>query len=550
VSDGANNLGANPARASAEAAAPIYTIGVGDTTTKADAVIAELLTNEVTYAGSRVPLDVRVRARGLEGKHTVVHLIGANGTEIGRQSAAFADDLSELTTSFTFEAASVGDMRLSVVMDSVVGESIMENNRRSVIVKVLESKARVFLFGGAPSADVTILKQTLDLDTTLLVSSYVEIGAGEAVGNVSEPSADDLAKARLFVLVDFPTRTTSSGLTGRIARAASKGNVPLLLLAGPHLAPSRLSEFGEMMPVSPLKQSLSEEPMVARSAAAHPAMVGRGSLPAEWSDLPPALGGAGNFAVQATAQVAVKLSREALGIEEDEPGIVFWQTGSRRGAAVLCWSTSRWKLRLAGSSAAAAFFDELMSRMVAWLIAPAEEQRVRIRATKRLYSGGESVRFVAQVYGADLAPRDDAVMALRVTSGSRTETVPMRSRGSGRYEGEMNPWADGDYRFNGWALVGTDTLGTDRGLFAVEPFSIEMLDTRARFDVLRQVAAASHGQFVPASQADSLLAALRFAPQEVRSRIEIPLWTRGLIVWIIIVLLSLEWIIRKRSGML
>ena len=70
-------------------------------------------------------------------------------------------------------------------------------------------------------------------------------------------------------------------------------------------------------------------------------------------------------------------------------------------------------MQLAGTQNASAFYDELVSRVRGWLIAPAEEQRVKLRTTKKVYSGGEAVRFVAQVYGADLSPRDDASIALR-----------------------------------------------------------------------------------------------------------------------------------------
>jgi len=192
----------------------------------------------------------------------------------------------------------------------------------------------------------------------------------------------------------------------------------------------------------------------------------------------------------------------------------------------------------------------LISRLRGWLLAPAEERRVKIQTSKKTYSSAEVVRFNAQVYGGDLAPRDDATLGLRVTSGSRTETVVMRPRGNGRYEGEMMPWAVGEYRFSGNAQVNGDTLGSDRGLFAVEPFNLELLDPRARFNLLGQVAHVSGGSFAKAQDADTLLARLKFEPHVMVTRHEVPLWRQGLLVWIIIALLALEWTLRKRSGML
>jgi hypothetical protein len=550
ITDGAYNLGQNPARVAQDSPVPIYTIGLGDTTARTDAAVAEVLTNDVTYAGSKVPVAVRIRAHGLSGKSSVVRLLGSREGEFDHQTVQFSGDDAEVPLSMNFQAHAPGDMRVTVTLDSVPGESSTENNRRSFVIRVLDRKSRVLLFAGAPSADLSILRQTLEADTTIDVSAFVEIGPGKFLHGAVEPSAENMGRATLIVLCDFPSRGTSDALLKKISGAASDKHVPILFLAGPHLSPSRLTALGEVLPFVAVKPVLSEEAVVLRPAAGHPAISGQTPLPAQWSELPPVLGGAGNFSARPAAQVVAKISRESLGIDEDEPGILMWQTGLRRGAAFLCWGTSRWKLQLAGAKNASAFYDDLLTRVRGWLVAPAEQQRVKIRTTKKVYSGGERVRFVAQVYGADLSPRDDAVIELHATSDSRSETVPMHGLGNGRYEGELNPWTEGDYHFSGVAFAGKDTLGSDNGLFAVEAFNVELIDTRARFDVLQQIAAASKGAFVPASRADSLLAKLRFAPRIVSSRREWSLWSQGPLLWIIIGLLVVEWIVRKRSGML
>jgi hypothetical protein len=438
---------------------------------------------------------------------------------------------------------------LVVALDSVPGESMLQNNRRSVIIRVLEHKASVLLIAGAPSADFTILRQTLEADTTASVLALVDAGSQFLYG-AAAPSDADLEKASLFVLCDFPTARSAPHLVEALARASLERRIPILFQAGPDVSVSRLAELKAVLPLESPRQVLSEELVLTRAAASHPALTSGASLAADWSDLPPVYGGVGNFTVAGGGQVAVKLSREALGVVEDEPGLVLWELGGRRVAALLCWGTARWKLQLAGHQAASAFYDQLISRLRGWLVAPVEEQRVKIRTSKKTYSSAEAVRFNAQVYGGDLAPRDDAALALHVTSGSRSEAVVMRSRGNGRYEGEMMPWAVGEYRFAGSAEVNGDTLGSDRGLFAVEPFNVELLDPRARFDLLRQVARLSGGSFATAQDADTLLSRLKFEARVVVSRHEVALWRQGVLIWVIIALLALEWTLRKRSGML
>ncbi len=550
LSDGAYNAGENPMRIAAASTVPIYCLGVGDTTVMADALISDLLTNEVTYKGSQVPLAIRVRGVGLNGKASTLRVFGRNGVEVGSRSVRFDGDNVEISVDLSFEATEAGDLRISARLDSIPGESIFENNRRSIIVRVLDRKSSVYLFAGPPSADVTILRQTLDKDTTLEVTAFVENRGGGMLYDRTIPNPEDLGKANLIVLVDFPTRSTPAALVERLARIIEEGRIPILFLAGPDIQSSSLGLLKDVLPFRILKPAPLEQRVIARAGAAHPALATANPLPLEWPALPPVFGGIGNFSADAVAQVAVKLSREELGISEDEPGLLFWEVSSRRGAALLAWGTSKWQMQLAESSAGSDFYTDLIQRIRAWLVAPIEEQPVRIRTTKKLYSGGETIRFLGEVYGADLAPRDDASIEVRISSDSRTETVALHIRGNGRYEGELIPWTEGEYRFVGRAVAHDDTLGSDRGMFAVEAFNIELLETHARFDILRQISTVSGGAFAPIGDADSLLQLLDLAPREITQRREATLWNRGIMIWAIIILLSAEWMIRKRSGML
>lgn len=550
VSDGAYNMGANPAREAGHSTTPIYTLGVGDTTGTADAVISEMIANEISYVGSTVPLDVRVRGIGLAGTSSVLRLIGRNGEELGRETVRFDDADSECRVSFIFQTDVAGDLRVTAVLDSTAGESLLSNNRRSVVIRVLERKSSVCLLAGAPSPDLTQLRQVFERDTTLDVQSWIEGAGSDLLYGATPPSAEQIADARLLVLFDFPTRSTPVALLDRISRVVRESRVPVLFFAGMNLSASRLAALQDWLPLESLCTSLVEEPVVLRSADSHPIFAGTESLPAAWSQLPPVFGGIGNFKVAAAAQTPVKMSRENLGLIEDEPALVLWEIASRRGAAFLCWGTSRWRLQMAMSPAGSSFYENLMQRLRAWLIAPVEEKSVRIRPVRRLFSGGESIRFVGEVYGSDLHPRDDAVVDVQVLAGSRTENLTLHSRGNGRYEGALPPWQEGEYRFTGMARIGDDTLGADEGMFAVEAFNIELVDPRARFDVLRQIAAASGGTFSTLSGADSVLMEINLSPRQSEERRELPLWNRASIVWLIIALLSLEWIVRKRSGML
>ena len=549
ISDGGNNLGANPMRMAALAGFPIYTIGIGDTTVRRDAVLSEILANEITYLNSVVPVDVRVRATGLDGKVSRLRLLDRNGAEIASQEVHFSGNVSEVAATLNFTATQVGHMRYNVILDSIPGEWSLANNRRSVMVRVLETRLQVAILSGPPTPSLSTLRHTLESDSNFEVRAFIESSRGGYLLGKT-PTRVDLASASLLVLVNFPSERTASTLLDEIAQIVSLQKVPLIFFAGPAVYRENLARLADAIPCQAKRQFPSEAEVMLREIASHPALAGAASLPAAWTELPPVFGNKDNFTAGPLAQVAATLSRVALGIPEDEPAIVFWSGGGRKGVAFLVWGTYRWKLGLAKDPKAAAFHDDLLGRLTRWLVSPTEEKRVRIAPNKSLFGGGERVVFQAQVYGADLAPRDDAAVSVKIRMGERSETLPLQSRGHGRYEGTFLPWGEGEYHFDGSAYAKEDTLGTDAGTFAVEAFNIEMLDTRQQANILSGVAEASGGRYVPASGADTLLAALDFPLREVEHYREIPLWNRAMMLWIIIGVLGLEWFIRKRSGML
>jgi hypothetical protein len=549
VSDGIQNLGPNPVRVASESSVPIYTIGVGDTTLQKDAVISEILTNEITYVGSKVPVDIRVRADGLPNQSSRIRLLRSNGREIASEPIRFSSQQSEIPISLEFTADEPGDVRLIAVLDSVPGEKSLANNRRSVIIRVLDSKSQTLLLSGPPTADLTFLRQALESDTALDVNTFIELG-GRYLNGRSAPTDEMIRDAELIVLINYPTSNTPPSNLASIKQAAESHNTPALFFAGPNLSRDRMSTLSGVLPAQLAKTNPTANRVVVRAASSHPLLTGSDYNPAQWLELPPVLGGIGNFEVDAGALTLVKLSRESAGVEEDEPAVVLAERTGRRAAAILCWDTFRWKIGMVKEGAASEFYDDLISRTVNWLIAPVEEQRVKVTTSKKLYSGGESVRFIGQVYGTDLKPRDDAAIDLRVESGDRVEVVPMKNRGNGRYEGEFTPWSDGDFKFKAAAAVGQDTLGSDQGRFAIEAFNIELIDSRSRFDELRQIAEKSGASFAEIDNAGGLLSQLKFDPVSIITGREIPLWNRAMMLWIIIILLAAEWTLRKRSGML
>ncbi len=93
-------------------------------------------------------------------------------------------------------------------------------------------------------------------------------------------------------------------------------------------------------------------------------------------------------------------------------------------------------------------------------------------------------------------------------------------------------------------------MGEDKGRFSVENFNLEYLQTRIDENFLKQLALKSGGQYIADSSLTSLKELLSFPPQNILESREWQLWNKIYLLIIVIVLLSIEWFIRKRTGML
>ena len=547
ITDGAQNSGPNPERVAVESDVPIYTIGVGDTTLRRDALIADILTNDIAYKGAQVPVRVRVRGQGLSGANGRLRLVDSRSRTLLDEPLKFDGSLYEKTLEASFQADVEGELRLTAILDSIPGELATENNRRSRVVRILDSKYNVVLLAGAPSPDVTILMQALGQDTTVAVTALVETRNGFVGGKSA--NAELLNNADMFALVNYPTSATNRQVWDAVAARLVSDGVPLLWVSGSAVSPSASEKIDDRLPFDMAPQSLADR-VIVRDGASHSAISARGPLAVNWAQLPPVSGAVGKITAKPAATVVATFANELTPELPGGPALLISDMNRRRTAAFTVHDIYRWALGRAKESAGNDFYSDLTARLTAWLLAPTEEKQVRITTDKKVYSSGEPVRLQAQVYGADLQPLDDAGVLVTVAQNEQTETIALRAKGNGLYEGQFTATTAGDFTYGGFAVARGDTIGKDRGAFVVESFNLEWLDSRARFDVLQAVSRNSGGQFFSANQPDSLFEKLALPTRVIESQHEISLWNRPLFLWILIGLLGLEWLLRKRSGML
>jgi hypothetical protein len=245
-------------------------------------------------------------------------------------------------------------------------------------------------------------------------------------------------------------------------------------------------------------------------------------------------------------------------IEGEGPRSAFAVTFAERGKSA--WMAGRgwwrWRLTAVGTGVSETLYPEFMNGLVRWLAEPAVRERFHVEPGKRVYSSGEAAGFAAALYDAAFAPVDEAVVEIRIFEegdSTRTELAKLTlGAGSdpGSYEGEGPSLPAGAYRFEATASAASGTeLGRTEGKFWVEPMGPEFARTGSDRDLLRQIAAQSHGKFADLSSVPDLIESIPSSIRQIMRVREIDLWNHWILFALFVLVLSTEWFLRRRRGL-
>jgi len=178
-----------------------------------------------------------------------------------------------------------------------------------------------------------------------------------------------------------------------------------------------------------------------------------------------------------------------------------------------------------------------------------------VKPLAALYGQGEPLAFEAQVYDAQQRPIENALVHVAVRQRDQTTEGTLIPVGNGRYEGTLSGLSEeGAYKYVARATRDGVSLGVDSGAVRVGDAHVEFLSTQTQTALLRSIAARSGGGYIEPGRFDRLPEELErqgfFAPRTTTRGVEIQLRSWPYFLASIVLLLAIEWFIRKRSGMI
>lgn len=553
LSDGGQNQGERPERSVDDLGVPVYAVGIGDPVPPKDVVMVSGVIDRLGYVGKKLSLSVRLRASGYEGIQERV-VVKEGGQEVASQIVALHNGEQALTFEIAPQRAGRHAYRVGIAHQA--DERTEENNAVVVATEVLESRVKLLVVAGKPSADLAYLQRVWADDENLELEWVVNKGLG-GWGAQVQRALRDLGKTHVVVLIDVDHSVLAGDAEQRVVNFAKNGG-GVLAIGGQSAfgGAYSVSSLSEIMPWHFPRAELSYREdlctlTIPEPVRRHPILRVTDDPLADasaWAALPPLL--AYNLAMAPKEQATVLMVHDKERVS-GKPMPLLAVMPVNRGKTVAVGFRTFWRhgLMMWGIGKDDAVAQTFWKNVIRWLVTPEDVARIRVTTDKPTYRSGESVAVHAQVFDGLLEPLAGAEVVASVADGTVQREVMLRDLGNGRYAGDLGGFDQGDYQFSVQASFEGETFGKTSEPFTVDRYSLEYETVRMNEELLRAMATRSGGKFLKPEDLAEALAELDFAPEPIEVTFQGRLWGQAWPLYVLVGLLTVEWVVRRRRGM-
>jgi hypothetical protein len=556
------------ARSIGDAGVPLWSVTFGQPLGAGqgrDAAVVNLSVGETVYLKNQLEVAGRVRLEGLAGRDAVVKLMAENDTgvmeEVARTTVKGGADVEEAIR-LAWTPQSLGERKVSLVVDRQEGEVVTTNNELSTFVEVVDGGLRVLYLEGSLRVEQRFLRRVLSASPDMQVDfQWIDAGRRDTWPiDLSRQLAGDY---NVFLIGDLDSAAVRREDLQKILRAVQAG-AGIGFLGGFHafeaggwgssvLAPALPFEpdpLGRQPFDSPIRESLHLKgplQMVPDERFGGVSILRQGQSEQEsrgvWQSLPP-LEGANDLGrlVPAAKPLAVT--------PDGRPLLVGREYGDGRVLAFAGDSTWRWAMQGAVDQ-----HRRFWRQLVLWLAKQdeSEQDSLWIRLAQRRISPGAPLAFDAGLSKPDgTAVTDVAVEAVVVSPTGQQRPVRIARRGE-TFAGTAADFTDpGD-----WKLIvkmvrpGEQTVRQRGARFTVVQQDLELANPRANPLLMRQLAEATGGGVRLPEELPGIFEEIARKPAAFETEAEwsYAVWDKWPMFLLLAACLCTEWFFRKRFGL-
>jgi hypothetical protein len=528
VSDGINNAGSNPLFATERIKQPVFTVGIGDTTRYADLAIQNVLHNSIAYLGNDFNIKVELKADLLKDKNVQIDFF-ENGKPLAKKALRITSDDWFAEADLLGTALKVGRTKYTVRVNAFNEEENKDNNVFVFYVDVIDGKKKVEIWADAPHPDIGAIANAINKNENysaqIAIKQYKVNPETDLV--ILHNWFQDNKQLNLF------EKLKSNGIaTWIITGPALNNGVFNKNSAGISYAANGLSRIDALPRYNPDFQFFEWSDNQKERLN-------------DWSPLNVPFG-----KFKGIKPSEMVLYQKIGSVDTEQPLMALVNNTYRVGllAGTGIW---RWRLRDFEKNGNHETFEDFVTKTVQFLAVKDDKKLLKVYPSNQKYGVGEQVTLLGELYNQSLeALANEEINIVLQNEEGKVYKHTMSSDGN-QYKLVLKGLQDGSYTFSATSKVGGVEL-KDNGYFVVQGQQKERIDLTANFGLLQRISKATGGTFYTMDELDQLMDLLLENDQlktVIREEVKLKdLLDFRWVFWLLVSLMSLEWLVRKLNG--
>ncbi|MBN2584653.1 MAG: hypothetical protein JXL80_16440 [Planctomycetes bacterium] len=550
---------------------PLVCVGLGSVTAPNDAELLRATAERRAFVNEELPVRVELRNTGYEGRGSELELTVTGHPEMTvTKAVTFGPESVAQTVEMHLKPQEAGTFTLQVTLKPTNGESDRENNASLPIeIDVLDRKLKVLIVEDLPRWEYQYLKNALYRDPTVLTSILLKSAdvhfapEGDLPIGAFPESRDKLFEYDVIVLGDVDCRTFSAEQLGWIDEFVRVKGGGLVMIAGNRgYNPNSYvgSPIEALLPVETSDEQLIGQvgnefrPERTIEGSVSPILRFEKDMDENrktWEDLPGFYWYYRARGVKPGTQVLLEHPDQTSPYTGDKlPIMVLQRVGA--GQVFFSCSDETWRWRWYTGRR---YFNNFWLQLVRYLALP--QQRAVIETENLRYTLGEKAKIQLRVTDpSSVGPQVQRVAATvrwQTPEQAPAEQQVVLGRTSPAlafFEGEFTPEVTGKFVMAAEVSTGKDTVRAE-GDFLVTPSREEFRQPTRDAALLAKLSGLNgRGQVLAPHQTDRLPDLILAQTRTVDNDLVDEIWDSPGLLIVFVLLITLEWVLRKRHRML
>ncbi len=579
LTDGRHNHGQSPleaARVLGRQGVPIHTVGFGADREPPDLAVLGVEHPDVVFQKDRVRGTLLLRDQMPAGQSFAAQIVLGEDVLWQEQLSTIDSQLRRVAFDFSIDEpverlrgeldGNVTHHALPLVLCARLapldGETETSNNEAQFRFMAITQSYRILLIDGRSRWETRYLRNVFERDDQWQIDTIL---AGPGTEQATLPRGDGpdrfpadrgaLFQYDLIVIGDVPTELFEQDELQWIRQFVEFRGGGLLLIDGRrgHLAFQEGHPLLPLLPVTRLQEPLSGTDWQLRLTPSGQRQNALMLVPSQeanqrlWNELPPP-----RTIVAVEALPDTETLVEAVAGERVAPAMVARSFGAGRVFYAAMDETWRWRYKAADT-----YHQRFWNQLAQWIMPrpfTVSDDYVSLDTGPSDYASGDQVEIRARLRNVDGRPATSATVDALLWQDGRivsTVTLDEDADGSGVYRGRTGRLAEGQYEVSIRASGFSQDALRARTSFVVEPPESHELElTACNNELLEEMARSSGGTFLREEESGRLVELLRPLSRGRVVESDTLLWQSYWWFAAIVGLLSIEWLLRKRAGVL